>query len=77
VLFVLQLLLDSKGGSWQLSGGQLQPPWLFRRKASPTWGAKKETSFVYQDKRGFSYAYTAHGSRRSCRRHLLRSVESS
>ena len=29
-------LLDLKGGSWQQSGGLLQPPWLFRRKASPT-----------------------------------------
>ena len=27
--------MDSKGGSWQQSGGLLQPPWLFRRKASP------------------------------------------
>ena len=35
--------MDSKGGSWQQSGGLLQPPWLFRRKASPTRGAKKKT----------------------------------
>ncbi len=27
--------VDSKGGSWQQSGGLLQPPWLFRRKANP------------------------------------------
>ena len=27
--------MDSKGGYWQQSGGLLQPPWLFRRKASP------------------------------------------
>ena len=27
--------MDSKGGSWQQSGGLLQPPWLSRRKASP------------------------------------------
>ena len=27
--------MDSKGGSWQVSGGHLQPTWLFRRKASP------------------------------------------
>ena len=30
--------MDSKGGSWQQSGGLLQPPWLFRRKASPFEG---------------------------------------
>ena len=29
--------MDSKGGSWQQSGGLLQPPWLSRRKASPFW----------------------------------------
>ena len=28
--------MDSKGGSWQQSGGLLQPPWLCRSKASPT-----------------------------------------
>ena len=38
------LLLDLKGGSWQVSGGHLQPPWLFRRKASPTRGAKEKTA---------------------------------
>ena len=27
--------MDSKAGSWQQSGGLLQPPWLFHRKASP------------------------------------------
>ena len=27
--------MDSKGGSWQQSGGLLQPPWLSLRKASP------------------------------------------
>jgi len=32
---LFSLLLDSKGGSWQHAGGMLQPPWLFRRKASP------------------------------------------
>ncbi len=26
---------DSKGGTWQQSGGLLQPPWLFRRKGIP------------------------------------------
>ena len=26
--------MDSKGGTWQQSGGLLQPPWLSRRKAS-------------------------------------------
>ena len=36
--------MDSNGGSWQQSGGLLQPPWLFRRKASPTGGAKKNTT---------------------------------
>ena len=36
------LLLDPKGGSWQQSGGLLQPPWLCRSKASPTGGAKRE-----------------------------------
>ena len=36
-------LLDSKGGTWQQSGGLLQPPWLCRGKASPTGGAKKRT----------------------------------
>ena len=29
--------MDSKAGSWQQSGGLLQPAWLFRRKASPFW----------------------------------------
>ena len=29
--------MDSKGGSWQQSGGLLQPPWLCRSKASPFW----------------------------------------
>ena len=28
-------ITDSKGGSWQVSGGHLPPPWLFHRKASP------------------------------------------
>ena len=32
---------DLKGGSWQQSGGLLQPPWLFRRKANPSFCAKK------------------------------------
>ena len=32
---VFLLFVDSKGGSWQQSGGLLQPPWLFRRKANP------------------------------------------
>ena len=36
--------MDLKGGSWQQSGGLLQPPWLFRRKASPTRGAKEKTA---------------------------------
>ncbi len=35
-------LPDPKGGTWQQSGGLLQPPWLCRSKASPTGGAKKE-----------------------------------
>ena len=35
-LFAPNSLLDLKGGSWQQAGGQLQPPWPFRRKASPT-----------------------------------------
>ena len=35
------LLLDLKGGTWRQSGGLSQQPWLFRRKASPTGGAKK------------------------------------
>jgi len=39
-IFIPIPLLDLKGGSWQVSGGHLQPPWLFRRKASPTGGAK-------------------------------------
>ena len=30
-----QAKMDSKGGTWQHAGGMLQPPWLFRRKASP------------------------------------------
>ena len=34
--------MDSKGGSWQQSGGLLQPPWLFRRKASPGPPLRKE-----------------------------------
>ena len=29
--------MDSKAGTWQQSGGLLQPAWLFRRKASPFW----------------------------------------
>ena len=28
--------MDSKGGSWKHAGGMFQPPWLFRRKASPS-----------------------------------------
>ena len=36
--------MDSKGGSWQQSGGLLQPPWLFRRKASPGPPLLKEES---------------------------------
>jgi len=36
------ILLDLKGGSWQQSGGLSQPTWLFRRKASPTRGARKK-----------------------------------
>jgi len=35
------LLLDSKGGSWRHAGGMSQPPWLFRRKASPAVSTKK------------------------------------
>jgi len=31
--------MDSKGGTWQQSGGLLQPPWHSRRKASPFWPA--------------------------------------
>ena len=34
--------MDSKGGSWQQSGGLLQPPWLSRRKASP-WPTTSKT----------------------------------
>ena len=30
-----QAKMDSKAGSWQQSGGLLQPAWLSRRKASP------------------------------------------
>ncbi len=29
-------LLDSKGGTWRHAGDMSQPPWLFRRKASPS-----------------------------------------
>lgn len=29
-------ITDSKGGSWRCAGGTPQPPWLFRRKASPS-----------------------------------------
>ena len=36
--------VDSKGGSWQQSGGLLQPPWLFRRKANPPSPTSKKTS---------------------------------
>ena len=34
--------MDSKGGSWQQSGGLLQPAWLSRRKASPWPTTSKE-----------------------------------
>ena len=34
--------MDSKGGSWQQSGGLLQPPWLLRRIASP-WPTTSKT----------------------------------
>jgi len=34
-LFLYAQGADSKAGSWQQSGGLLQPAWLFRRKASP------------------------------------------
>ena len=34
--------MDSKGGTWQQSCGLLQPPWLFRRKASPWPTTSKE-----------------------------------
>ena len=37
--------MDSKGGSWQQSGGLLQPPWLFRRKASPWPTTSKKTQY--------------------------------
>ena len=37
------LLLVLKGGSWQQSGGLLQPTLLFRRKARSTM--KKQTAF--------------------------------
>ena len=46
--------MDSKAGSWQQSGGLLQPAWLFRRKASPFWPTtfKEEKMKI----RGFSSA---------------------
>ena len=37
VLVWVFVKVDSKGGSWQVSGGHLQPPWLFRRKANPSF----------------------------------------
>jgi len=43
---------DSKGGSWQQSGGLLQPPWLFRRKASP-FGVANENHRQFGD--GFCF----------------------
>ena len=39
-VFVLQKKRIRTGGTWQVSGGHLQPPRLFRRKASPTRGVK-------------------------------------
>ena len=30
---------DSKGGSFKQSSGLFEPPWLFRRKANPSWRA--------------------------------------
>ena len=41
-------LMDSKGGSWRHAGGMSQPPWLFRRKASPLVYSADHVRFAYE-----------------------------
>ena len=46
--------MDSKGGSWQQSGGLLQPAWLFRRKASP-WTTTSKVDLTNQKPNGVGF----------------------
>ena len=44
MLGILYLRTDSKGGSWQVSGGHLQPPWLRRSEANPSFPTRNRRS---------------------------------
>ena len=61
--------MDSKGGTWQHAGGMLQPPWLFRRKASP-----RPTTSTKSTK-GYGYGGLAQlGERLPCKQEVSGSI---
>ena len=65
----MQAKMDSKGGTWQHAGGMLQPPWLFRRKASP-WPTTSTKS-----SKGYGYGGLAQlGERLPCKQEVSGSI---
>ena len=61
--------MDSKGGTWQHAGGMMQPPWLFRRKASP-WPTTSTKST-----KGYGYGGLAQlGERLPCKQEVSGSI---